>query len=140
MINLRLMALFVMALFVARSAALSPPPQVEVAVLAKSATSWEQSALPAYPRGKPEITVLRITIPGHSELPFHKHPVINAGVLTKGTLTVETDTGKKLHLKAGDALIEVVNQWHRGLNDADEPAEIIVFYAGVVGETITIKQ
>ena len=140
MINLRTIVLLVTTLFVAHSAALSPPRQVEVTVLAKAATSWEQSALPEYPRGTPEITVLRIAIPGHSELPFHKHPVINAGVLTKGALTVETDAGKKLHLKAGDALIEVVDQWHRGLNDADEPAEIIVFYAGVVGETITNKK
>ena len=113
---------------------------VKVEQLAKSTTSWEQTALPEYPRGKPEITVMRFTIPAHSELPLHKHPVINAGVLTKGRLTVETDSGKKLELKAGDALIEVVDQWHRGVNDADEPAEIVVFYVGVANEPITIKK
>ena len=33
-----------------------------------------------------------------------------------------------------------LDQWHRGLNDADEPAEIIVFYVGIVDEPITIKK
>lgn len=121
-------------------AALQPSATVAVQTLAKSSSSWEQSALPEYPRGQPEITVLRITIPPHAELPMHQHPVINAGALIKGQLTVETGSGKKLQLKTGDALIEVVDQWHRGVNDGDEPAEIVVFYAGIAGEAITIKQ
>ena len=113
---------------------------VKVEVLAKASTSWNGSPLPAYKKGEPEITIQRITIPPKVRLPLHKHPVINAGVLLKGKLTVVTKTGEILHLKSGDPIIEIVNQWHYGKNEGTEPAEIIVFYAGAVGEPITIEK
>ncbi|MDD3344403.1 MAG: cupin domain-containing protein, partial [Sulfurospirillaceae bacterium] len=65
------------------------------------------------------------------------HPLINAGVLLAGELTVITDEKKTLHLKAGEALIEVVNKWHYGINEGDVPAVIVVFYAGVKGEALS---
>jgi hypothetical protein len=34
----------------------------------------------------------------------------------------------------------VVNAWHYGINEGNDPAEIIVFYAGVQGKLITIKE
>lgn len=112
---------------------------VSVDVLAKTGVSWNGKELPEYPGGKPEITILRITIPPKYRLPRHSHPVINAGVLLKGTLTVVTDDNKTLHLKAGDSIVEVVGTWHYGINEGAEPAEIIVFYAGTKGDTITVK-
>ena len=111
-----------------------------VEVLAKTSMSWDGSSLPNYPEGKPEITILRIQIPPKIKLPLHEHPVINAGVLLKGELTVETKDNEILHLKAGDSIVEVVNKWHYGVNEGNEPAEIIVFYAGVQGSPITIKE
>ena len=111
---------------------------VSVDVLAKSTLSWDGSAMPEYPKGEPEVTVLKIAIPPHATLPLHKHPLINAGILLAGELTVITDEKKTLHLKAGDALIEVVNKWHYGINEGDEPAVIVVFYAGVKGEALSI--
>ncbi|WP_456480323.1 cupin domain-containing protein [Nautilia sp.] len=114
--------------------------KVKVVVLTKTGMSWDGEALPHYPKGKPEITILRITIPPKCRLPIHKHPVINAGVLLKGELTVVTDDNKTLHLKAGDSIVEVVNKWHYGKNESDKPAEIIVFYAGAQGVPITIKK
>ena len=94
----------------------------------------------SYPKGEPEITILRIKIPPGSLLPLHKHPVINAGVLLSGELTVVTEDGKNLHLKAGEAIIEVVNTWHYGKNEGNVPADIIVFYAGTMDGPITIKK
>lgn len=108
--------------------------------LVKSTTSWDGTPLPAYPTSTPEITILRITIPPHQTLPMHTHPVINAGVLLKGELTVMTDSGHVLHLKPYDPIIEVVDTWHYGKNEGDEPAEIVVFYAGDQGNAITIKK
>lgn len=106
-------------------------------VLAKASASWDGTDLPNYPKGKPEITILRVKIPPKSQLPLHEHPVINAGVLLKGELTVVTEDKETLHLKAGDSIIEVVNKWHYGKNEGNEAAEIIVFYAGVQGSSIT---
>jgi quercetin dioxygenase-like cupin family protein len=102
-----------------------------VDVLAKSSFSWDGSHLPSYSKGVPEIAILRITIPPDTQLPLHQHPHINAGVLLKGKLTVTTENGYKLYLKAGDSIVETVNKWHYGKNENSEPAEMIVFYAGV---------
>lgn len=111
-----------------------------VKVLTKTTSSWNGSELPQYPEGQPEITILRITIPPKSRLPVHEHPVINAGVLLKGQLTVVTEDNEILHLKAGDPIVELVNKPHFGRNEGNEPAEIIVFYAGIKDKPITIKE
>ena len=113
---------------------------VKVDVLAKTSVSWDGRALPNYAEGKPEITILRIKIPPKVQLPLHEHPVINVGVLLKGELTVVTKDKETLHLKAGDSIVEVVDKWHYGKNEGYEPAEIIVFYAGVQDTPITIKK
>jgi Cupin domain. len=110
-----------------------------VETLAKTSSSWDGKVLPNYPQGKPEITILRIRIPAGTELPMHEHPVINAGVLLSGELTVVTKDKKMLHLKAGDSIVEVVNKAHYGKNEGTKTAEIIVFYAGEVDKPITIK-
>ena len=112
---------------------------VEVEVLAKTTTSWDGADLPDYRSGEAEVTILRIGISPGTRLPLHKHPVINAGVLLKGKLTVVTESGKTLHLEAGDAIVEVVDTWHYGRNDGDEKAEIIVFYAGNRDAPVTIQ-
>ena len=113
---------------------------VTVDVLAKTTSSWNGETLPSYLTGQPEVTILKISIPPHVQLPLHQHPVINAGVLLKGELTVLTKVGKTLHLKAGDPIVEVVNTWHYGINEGNEPAEIIVFYSGIQGMSITTKE
>lgn len=113
---------------------------IQTNVLAKTGISWDGRDLPEYPKGRPEITILRIKIPPKTKLPFHTHPVINAGVLLKGTLTVVTENNETLHLNSGDSIIEVVDKWHYGINESSEFAEIIVFYAGVKDSPITIKK
>ncbi len=115
------------------------PIAVKVETLVKSGSSWNGQVLPDYPEGRPEVTILRIAIPAGVKLPMHKHPVINAGVMTKGELAVTTAGGQVLHLKEGDPVVEVVDTWHYGENKGDEPAEIIVFYAGIEGEPLSIK-
>lgn len=113
---------------------------VHVDVLAKTSLSWDGSHLPYYSKGTPEVTILRIKIPPGVQLPLHKHPVINAGVLLNGELTVVTEDNRTLHLKAGDSIVEVVNKWHYGKNEGNETAEIIVFYAGVQDTPISIEK
>ncbi len=113
---------------------------VKVDVLAKSTSSWDGRDLPDFPAGEAEITILRIKIPPKTELPVHMHPVINAGVMLKGELTVKTEKNEVLHLKAGDSIIEVVEKWHYGINEGTDTAEIIVFYAGIKGRPITVKK
>ena len=112
---------------------------IESVTLVKSTQSWDGSTMPAYPTTPPEITVLKITIPLHTKLPLHKHPIINVGYMLKGSLTVVTQSQKTLYLKTGDAIIEVVDTWHYGANEGDEPAEIVVVYAGTKESLLSIK-
>lgn len=106
--------------------------------LIKTQRSWDGKLLPPYPRGQPEVTIRRIVIPPGARLPAHKHPVINAGVLLRGELDVVKEGGPTLHLKAGDAISELVDAWHYGVNPGKVPSEIIVVYAGAPGIPTTI--
>ena len=112
---------------------------VVVNELVKTTRSWDGSVLPEYPDVQPEITILRITIPPGTKLETHEHPVINAGVLISGELTVVTTDGKTLHLMPGDPIVELVDKLHYGMNEGNVPADIIVFYAGAEGMPITKK-
>jgi len=131
-------AIFV-TLFLFTTACAGNINSISVEQLAKSSKSWDGSSLPHYPKGQPEVTILRIKIPAGAKLEIHNHPVINAGVLIAGELTVITEDNKTLHLKAGDSIVELVNKKHYGKNEGAQTAEIIVFYAGEVNKPITIK-
>lgn len=113
---------------------------VAVEELAKTSSSWDGTPLPAYPSGQPEITILKYTVAPFKSLAWHEHPVINAGVMISGKLTVVTEQGEKLYLEPGDTIVEVLHKWHHGVNEGPEPAEIIVFYAGVVNTPLVIKK
>ena len=108
--------------------------------LLATSSSWDGKAYPAYPAGQPHVTLLRITIPPHTSLDWHKHPVINAGVLTAGTLLVVSESGQSNRLNAGEGLIELVDAWHYGHNDGDDVAEILVIYAGEQGTPVTVPR
>src|SRR5689334_6015129 len=108
--------------------------------LIKTSQSWDGKLLVPYPQGQPEITIRRISIPAGERLETHSHPVINAGVLLSGELTVITVEGKTLHLKSGEPIVEVVNTPHYGINEGKVPAEIVVFYAGVIDTPISTSQ
>jgi quercetin dioxygenase-like cupin family protein len=71
---------------------------------------------------------------------MHQHGVINAAVVLKGELTVITEKNDTIHLKPNEALSEVVNLWHYGVNNGNTPVELIIFYAGAEGiKNTTIK-
>ncbi len=112
--------------------------KTEVITLIETSKSWNGAPLPKYLEGNPKVTILKITIPPKTRLETHKHFEINAGVLLKGELTVISQSNDTLYLKAGDPIVELVNTWHYGENNGTEPAEIIVFYAGIEGTPITI--
>jgi quercetin dioxygenase-like cupin family protein len=112
--------------------------KITVTKLVSSTNSWDGAVLPAYPSQQPNVTILRIRIPPGARLHTHRHPVINAGVLLSGELTVRIPSGPTLHLVAGDPIIEVVNTFHYGVNEGKTPAEIIVFYAGTLDDPTSI--
>lgn len=105
--------------------------------LIKTTASWNGQALPAYSLANPEVTIKKITIEPGEKLPWHQHPVINAGVILSGKLTVTTKD-KVLELKEGDAIVEVMNTSHFGENKGIDPAVIVVFYLAEKGAKVTL--
>lgn len=114
--------------------------EIKVIQILKSSKQWDGSPLPPYPSKNPEITILSYEIPPGIRLPMHKHPVINAGVVLQGKLTVITKDGKQLNLNAGDSIVELVDKWHYGVNQDTVPVKLIMFYAGEVGTPLVIKE
>ena len=106
-----------------------------------AATTWDGTKIPEQRIDDPRITVLRITVAPGEKLPVHKHPVVNVGYLVSGELTVvKPATGEIKKLRAGDSLIEVIDEWHYGKNEGKEDAVIVVVYIGDKGQPLTIKQ
>lgn len=113
---------------------------VKTEVLLKSSKSWDGSPMPAYPQGVPEITLLRIKIAPGAKLAMHKHPFINSALVLSGKLKVTTEDNKAVWLKAGEASLEVVDKFHYGENEGPEPVELLVFYAGIAGQPLSLPK
>jgi quercetin dioxygenase-like cupin family protein len=121
------------ALVVCAAACTAVPTSVSVETLLKAEASWDGAPYERYPDGAAELTVLRITIPPRTALPWHRHPMPNAAYVVSGELLVEKrDGGQTIRLVAGDVLPEMVNGEHRGVT-GDAPVVLIVFYAGARG-------
>jgi quercetin dioxygenase-like cupin family protein len=108
-------------------------PAVQSETLLQSSSSWDGKPYTAYPAGQPELSVLKITIPPHTALKWHTHPMPNAAYILSGALTVERkEDGKAQRFTAGQVVAEMVDALHRGVT-GDAPVTLIVFYAGTIG-------
>ena len=124
---------FALSLLIATPVLAVDGPSVTSEVLLKTESAWDGTAYLRYPDGPPELTVLKITIPPRTELPWHQHPMPNAAYVLSGDLTVERREGGQVkQIKSGDVLPEMVNAAHRG-RTGDSPVVLIVFYAGTKG-------
>jgi quercetin dioxygenase-like cupin family protein len=114
--------------------------QVITKLVIQSGDNWAGEALPPYLTSPPQISLMRYTIPPRTALPVHKHPAINAAYVMEGDLTVIKEGGGEKVFHKGDAIIEMVDQWHHGENRGDKPVELIVFYAGSKNLPLAIKK
>jgi quercetin dioxygenase-like cupin family protein len=135
-----LSALAVLWFWLASTGLCATEPQIKVEQVLQTTQSWDGTPFSSYPTGQPQVTVLKITIPPDTALPWHRHPVISVAYVPSGHLTVEKrDTGERRILEPGQALAETVETTHRGFT-TDEPVELVVFYAGQSGLPLTINQ
>jgi quercetin dioxygenase-like cupin family protein len=104
-----------------------------------STTAWNGSTYAPYPTGVPELSVRLMTIPAHTALSWHSHPMPSAAYLVSGELTVEEPGGARRRMLAGEAFAETVQTEHRGVA-GDQPAVVIVFYAGVQGMPLATER
>lgn len=110
----------------------------ESETLLKSGLAWNGQRLESYPSGELEITVMKMTIPAHSELPWHTHPIPNTAYILSGSLTIEDkESGETKTFHAGEAFNESINIAHRGFT-TDESVDVIIFYAGAKGDELSV--
>ena len=119
--------------------ALEQSASIKVTKLMQSPASWNGAAL-AYPSGQAEVTGLLVEIAPGGETGWHLHPVPSFGYVLEGELEVSLKDGSTRRVVAGQALAEVVNTLHNGRNVGKGPVKLVVFYAGVTGSTLTIKE
>ena len=119
--------------------ALEASADVKAAAILKADTSWDGNPI-RYPEGKPEITGLIIEIAPGGETGWHLHPVSSFGLMLEGELEIQLKNGVLKQLKAGEALVEVINTLHNGRNTGSIPVKLVVFYAGAVGQKLTVKE
>ncbi|MEN8617843.1 cupin domain-containing protein [Shewanella baltica] len=103
---------------------------INVEKLLETEQSWDGVVYKEYPKGTPQLSVLRITVAPNTSLAWHEHPIPNAAYVLSGILTVEKrSTGEKRVLTAGEVLPEMVGSAHRGYT-GKEGVTLVVFYAG----------
>lgn len=101
--------------------------------LVQSEESWNGKRYDSYPQGVPQLTVVRMTIPPRTSLPWHTHPMPNAAFILRGQMTLEElATGRTRTFVAGEAFPESVDDTHRGTS-GEEEVVVIVTYASVAG-------
>lgn len=134
------LCLFALGLLLQSNAhALDPSASVKTTTLMKTSSSWDGTPL-AYPAGQAEITGILVEIAPGGETGWHQHPVPSFGMLLEGELDVRLKDGSVKHLKPGDTLAEVVNTLHNGRNAGTTPLKLVVFYAGAVGQPLSVKE
>jgi quercetin dioxygenase-like cupin family protein len=128
-------AALVATAFLGMQAAKAPshaPNPLQVETLLQTDKAWDDKPYSAYPAGKPQLSVLRITIPPHTTMEWHRHPIPNAAYVVSGDLQVERQNQQTRHFTTGQVIAETVGEWHRGVTGA-QAAELLVFYAGAPG-------
>lgn len=99
--------------------------------------AWNGQLYGAYPQGTPQLSLMRLSIPPHTSLPWHTHPMPNVAYLLSGELTVEDKESGETHtFRAGQAINESVNSAHRGYTTS-VAAELLIAYAGVEGQALS---
>ncbi|CAG8702100.1 10633_t:CDS:1, partial [Scutellospora calospora] len=91
-------------------------------------SSWDGMPYKAYPSGRPQLTVIKVTFPPHSQVPWHNHSMPIAGYVLSGELTIEKKAGGEIRrLKQGEVVTEMVGSVHRATS-GDKPSVLIAFF------------
>jgi quercetin dioxygenase-like cupin family protein len=137
------LTIFSLALFVcvmgATGASGAEYEGVKAAQIKRTTTASNGQKLQYLATEKPEITVLMVEIPAGGETGWHLHPVPVYAYMLSGAITVEAESGDKRDFREGDAIIEVMNTPHNGMNSGTIPAKLVVFYTGEQGSPNTVR-
>ncbi len=132
--------LFALAIVFQRDAhSLEQSAAVKASTVLKTDKTWNGQPI-KYPDGEAEVSALVVEISPGGETGWHLHPVPSFALVLEGELEVQLKDGAVLRVKSGEAMAEVVNTLHNGRNVGTVPVKLVVFYAGSVGQGLTVKE
>ena len=73
--------MFGFILFPEATAAENDQSSVRSENLLRSSSSWDGQPYKSYPAGRPELSILKITLPPHTKLEWHSHPIPSAAYI-----------------------------------------------------------
>jgi quercetin dioxygenase-like cupin family protein len=75
----------------------------------------------------PDVAATIITFAPGVRTAEHKHLYPHYALVEAGTLTiVNTQTGKSYEVKAGEFFLEMIDTWHYGINQGNEPVKLVI--------------
>jgi quercetin dioxygenase-like cupin family protein len=84
-------------------------------ILLQADSSWNGKPYTQYPAGRPQLTMLKVTMKPNTALPWHTHPIPNAGYVLSGDLTLHDRASGATHTyRTGESFAESVDDEHRG--------------------------
>lgn len=91
------------------------------------------------PAGDLRVTISQVQLPVGGRLPAHKHPYPRVAHVVSGRLkVVNLDTGQVREAKAGDWMVDAVDQWHEAVVLGDEPVRLMTIDQAPPGTTVTV--
>ena len=118
---------------------LTETAQVATAELVRTSQSWDGTALPDYPQGRPELVAMKYVFPAGKRLGWHHHDVMNCGVLVQGELTIVAQDGTEKVVHEGEAVVEMVGTIHHGENRGTKPAILYMYYLTQKGTPLSVQ-
>jgi len=112
---------------------------VTVRTVLKAKTTSSGQPVKYLKTDRPEITVAVVEIAPGAETGWHLHKIPVYAYVLEGTLKVILDGGTERTFEKGQAIIEVMDLAHNGINPGREPLKLIVFYAGEEGTPSATK-
>ena len=107
-------------------------------ILLQANSSWNGKPYTQYPTGRPQLTMLKVTMKPNTALPWHTHPMPNAGYMLSGDLILHDRASGATHTyHAGESFAESVDAEHRG-EAGPRGAVMLLTYAGVPGMATSI--
>lgn len=128
---------FVLSAALAAPAA-APPTPVGTPVTIDATLSGQPIRAPA---GDLRVTVSQVQLPPGGKLAVHKHPYPRVVQVVSGRIRITNlDTGAVREAKAGDWMVDAVDQWHEAVAVGDEPVRLMTIDQAPPGAAVTIPR
>jgi quercetin dioxygenase-like cupin family protein len=93
------------------------------------------------PAGDLRVTITQVELPAGGKLAAHKHPYPRLVQVLSGRLEIRNlDTGQTREAKAGDWMVDAVEQWHEAVVLGDQPARLMTIDHAPPGKPVTIPR